>query len=166
MAGAVGGGAGALRDALAIVGRHAAKWALVDLAFFGARERHAPMVEFVNGGGRIAAQVLDCVLVAEPVGAFNGVVHMPSPIVRPHVAERSRNATLRRDGVRTRGKHFRNARRAQAGPGAADARSQARAARADHNNIECVVGDRIGLASERRRALRGRAIGCHGCPSS
>src|ERR1700689_5738569 len=34
VAGAVGGGAGALRDALAIVGRHAAEWALVDLAFF------------------------------------------------------------------------------------------------------------------------------------
>jgi hypothetical protein len=166
VAGAVGGGAGALCDALAIVGRHAAEWALVDLAFFGARERHAPMVEFVHGGGRIAAQVFNRVLVAEPVGALNGVVHMPSPIVRPHIAERRRNAALRRDGVRTRGKHFRNACRAQAGLGAADARSQARAARADHNNIECVVGDRISLASERRRALRGRAIGRHGCPSS
>src|SRR5208337_4550474 len=36
VAGAVGGGAGALRDALAELGRHAAERALIDLAFFGA----------------------------------------------------------------------------------------------------------------------------------
>ena len=48
VAGAVGGGAGALRDALAILGCHAAEWALVDLAFFSAGERHAPMVQFVD----------------------------------------------------------------------------------------------------------------------
>ena len=150
VAGAVGGGAGALRDALAIVGRHAAEWALVDLAFFGARERHAPMVELVDGGRRVAAEVFDRVLVAEPVGAFDGVVHMPAPVVRPHIAERSRNAALRRDGVRASGKHFRDACRAQACLGAADAGAQAGAARADDHDVECVVGDRIGLASERR----------------
>src|ERR1700733_2793632 len=44
VAGAVGGGAGALRDALAIFGRHAPERTLVDLARIGARERHAPMV--------------------------------------------------------------------------------------------------------------------------
>src|SRR4029077_9587019 len=128
VASAVGGGAGALRDALAIVSRHAAKWALVDLAFFGARERYAPMVELVDGGRRVAAEVFDRVLVAEPVCAFNGVVHMPAPVVRPHIAERSGNPALRRDGVRTRGKPFRDACSAQAGLGAPDARSQARAA--------------------------------------
>src|SRR6202042_1379061 len=83
VASAVGGGAGALRDALAIVGRHAAERALVDLAFFGARERHAPMVELVDGRWRVAAEVFNRVLVAEPVGALAGVIHMPWPIVRP-----------------------------------------------------------------------------------
>ena len=106
VAGAVGGGAGALRDALAVVGRHAAERALVDLAFFGARERHAPMVELIDGGGRVAAEIFDRVLVAEPVGALDGVVHVPAPVVRAHVAERGRNAALRRDGVRAGREHF------------------------------------------------------------
>ena len=39
----------------------------------------------------------------------------------------------------------------QAGLGAADARAQARAAGADDDDVERVVGDRIGLAAERRR---------------
>ena len=68
VAGAVGGGAGALRDALAVFGRHAAERALIDLALFGARERHAPMVELVDRGRRVAAEIFDRVLVAEPVG--------------------------------------------------------------------------------------------------
>src|ERR1700733_3684591 len=66
VAGAVGGGAGALRDAFAKVGRHAAEWALIDLAFFSAGERHAPMVELVHRRRRIAAEVFDRVLIAEP----------------------------------------------------------------------------------------------------
>src|SRR3984957_21224128 len=102
VASAVGGGAGALRDALAVVGCHAAKRALVDLAFFGARERHAPMVEFVDGGWRLTAQIFDGVLITEPICALVGVVHMPESVVGPHVAERSRNPALRRDSVGTR----------------------------------------------------------------
>ena len=49
VAGAVGGGAGALRLALAVVHRHAAERPLVDPAVLGARERHAPMLELVDG---------------------------------------------------------------------------------------------------------------------
>src|SRR6202142_2356877 len=71
VAGAVCRRAGALGNALPIVGRHTAEWALVDLAFLSARERHAPMVEFVDGGRRVAAEVFDRVLVAEPVGALD-----------------------------------------------------------------------------------------------
>ena len=88
VAGAVGGGAGALGDPLAEIGRHAAEWTLIDLAGFGARERHAPMVQFVNRGGSVAAQIFDRVLVAEPVRTLDGVVHVPAPIVGTHVAER------------------------------------------------------------------------------
>ena len=45
----------------------------------------------------------------------------------------------------------------QARLGAADAGAQARAARADDDDVEGVVGDRIGLAAERRRALGRRS---------
>ncbi len=161
VAGTIGGGASALRDAFAEFGRHAAERALVDLADLGTGERYAPMVQFVDCGRRVAAHVFDRILVAEPIGALDGVVHVPPPVVRAHVAEGGGNPALRRDRMRAGREHFRDARRAQAGLGAADARAQARAAGADHDDIERVIGDRIGLAPERRRALRGRAIGRH-----
>ena len=55
VAGAVGRGAGALRDALAVVGGHAAEGTLVDLAVLGARERQAVVLEFEDGGRRFLA---------------------------------------------------------------------------------------------------------------
>src|SRR5579871_2557279 len=161
VAGAVGGGAGALSDSFAELGRHAAERSLVDLARLGAGERHAPMVQFIDRGRRLAAHIFDRILVAEPIGALDRVVHMPPPIVGPHVAEGGGDAALRGDRMRAGREHFRDARRAQAGLGATDARAQAGAAGADHDDIERVVRYRIGLAPERRRALRGRAVGRH-----
>src|SRR6202166_3883454 len=103
MAGAVGGGAGALRGALAVVRGHAAERALIDLAvFLAARERQAPMLPLVNRLRRVAAQIFDGVLVAEPIGALDRVVHVPAPVVLAHIAEGCCDAALRRDGVRAR----------------------------------------------------------------
>src|SRR5229473_8049562 len=48
VAGTVGGSAGALRLALAVVQGHAAERPLIDPAVLGARKRHAPMLEFVD----------------------------------------------------------------------------------------------------------------------
>src|SRR2546430_7112658 len=60
VAGPVGRRAGALRrGTLAELGGHAAERALVDAAVVGARERHAPMLEFINGGRRIAEEGFD-----------------------------------------------------------------------------------------------------------
>ena len=146
VAGAVGGGAGALRLALAVVQRHAAERALIDLAVLGARERHAPMLELVDRLGRVAHHVFDGVLVAEPVRPLDGVVHVPAPVVRMHVAERSRNAALRRDRMRAGRKHLGDAGGAQAGFAAADHGAQAGAAGADHDDVVGVVLDRIGFA--------------------
>jgi hypothetical protein len=67
VAGAVGGGAGALRGALAVVRGHAAERTLVDLAVLGAAERHALVLQLDDRGDRLAAHVLDRVLVAQPV---------------------------------------------------------------------------------------------------
>ena len=114
MAGTVGGGAGALRLALAVVQRHAAERPLIDLAVLGARERHAPMLQFVDRLGRVAHHVFDGVLVAEPVRPLDGVVHVPAPVVLVHVAERRRDAALRRHRMRAGRKHLGDAGGAQA----------------------------------------------------
>ena len=100
VAGAVCCGAGPVgRGPLAEFRHVAAERTLVDLAVLGATERHAEMLELVHGGDRLAAQVLDRVLVAQPVRPLHGVVHMPAPVVLAHVAQRGADAALCRHGV-------------------------------------------------------------------
>ena len=67
MTSAVGGGAGALHRAFAIIAGHATKGALIDLAIIGAREGHAPVLKLINSGWRITAQIFNRVLIAQPV---------------------------------------------------------------------------------------------------
>ena len=146
VAGAVGGGAGALRLALAVVQRHAAERPLIDLAVLGARERHAPMFQLVDRLGRVAHHVFDGVLIAEPVRPLDGVVHVPAPVVRMHVAERRRDAALCGYRMRAGRKYLGDAGGAQSGLAAADHRAQTGAAGADHDDVIGVVFDRIGLS--------------------
>ncbi len=155
VAGAVGGGAGALRRRPpAEIGGHAAERALIDAAVLGARERHAPMFEFVDGGGRVAAEIFDRILIAEPVRPLDGVVHVPFPVVRPHIGERGGDAALRGHRMRARREHLADAGRAQSRLRAADGRAQTRAAGADDDDVETVIGDRIGGADPRWRLRR------------
>ena len=143
VAGAVRGGAGALGGrAFAEIGGHAAERALIDPAVLGAAEGHAVMLKLVHRGRRVAAQIFDGVLVAEPVRALHGVVHMPAPIVAAHIAERRGDAALRRHRVRAGWEHLGDAGGLEPGLGAAERCAQARAARPDHDHVEDVIGDR------------------------
>ena len=85
------------------------------------------MLELVDRLGSVAAQIFDRVLVAQPVGALDRVVHVPAPVVRTHVAERGGNAALRRHGVRAGRKHLGDAGGLQAGLRCAERRPEARA---------------------------------------
>src|SRR5262245_61924473 len=87
---------------------HSAEGSLINLAVLGPGERHAVVLEFVDRGWCIAAHVLDCVLIAEPIGTFDCVVHVPAPVISPHVAERSGNTALRCDSVRAGWEHLRD----------------------------------------------------------
>src|SRR6185437_15438186 len=110
----------------AVMRGHAAERALIDFpVFFAARERQAPMFKLVYRLRRVPAEIFDSVLVAEPIGAFDGVVHVPAPIVLAHVAESGGDAALRGYRVRARRKNFGDAGRPQAGFAAADGGPQA-----------------------------------------
>src|SRR5690606_23954546 len=160
VAGAVGRGAGALRGALAVLGGHAAEGALVDLAFLGARERHALVLELDDRRDRLAAHVLDRVLVAQPVRALDGVVEVVAPVVRAHVAQRGRDAALRGDGVRTGREHLGDAGGLQALLRQPEGGAQAGAAGADDDHVVLVFGDLVGVAHGRSlvAAPRGRGM--------
>lgn len=65
----------------------ASESALVDCPICCAREGHTVVFEFDDGGHGFARHVVDCVLVTEPVGAFDCVVHVPAPVVFGHAGE-------------------------------------------------------------------------------
>ena len=136
VAGAVGRRAGALHGLLAVVGGVATERALVDRAVGIAVERHAEVLELVDDVRRLAAHELDRVLVAEPVGALDGVVEVVVPVVLAHVAERGTDAALRRDRVRTRREHLGEHGDVQAGTGQLQRGAHAGAAGADDDDVE------------------------------
>src|SRR5882724_12418340 len=103
---AVGRRAGAQGLPLAVVQRHAAKGSLKYPPVLHARKWHAEMFQLVDSFGRTPAEIFDGVLIAQPVGALDGVVHVPAPIVLAHIAERGRYAPLRRHGMAAGGKDF------------------------------------------------------------
>ena len=57
------------------------------------------MLQLVDRFRRVAAHIFDGVLVAEPVGTLDGVVHVPAPVVLAHIAKRGGDAALRRDSM-------------------------------------------------------------------
>src|SRR5215468_9217927 len=153
MTGAIGSRTGTLGGAFAVMGGHAAERPLVDLAVFGAREWNAPVLELVDRSGCVAAQVLDCILIAEPVRPLHGVVHVPAPVVLAHVAERRRNAALRRDRVRAGREYLADAGGPQTRLAASHDGAQARTAGADHDDVVGMILDRIGPSVDRRGAV-------------
>ena len=140
VAGAVGRRAGALGNAFAEIRRHAAKGTLINFAFLRARKRHAEMLQFVNGFGRIAAQIFNGVLVAQPVRAFDGVIHVPAPVIITHIAKRGGYAPLRGNRVAARRKDFRNTCRFQPALGTSQCGAQSGTAGPDNDNIKLMIG--------------------------
>gem|GEM_PF-2040969 len=154
VAGTVGRGAGALRGALAVVRGHAAEGTLVDLAFLGTRERHAVVFQLDDGRNRLAAHVFDRILVAEPVGALDGVVEVEAPVVLAHVAERGRDAALRCHGVRAGREHLGDASGLEALFGETEGGAQACAAGADHDHVVLMLLDLVAFHGIRLPAPR------------
>ncbi len=64
------------------------------------------MLKLIDRIGCIPAKIFDGVLVSEPIGALDGVVHVPAPVIRPHVAKRRRDAALSGDSVRAGREHL------------------------------------------------------------
>ena len=149
---AVGRGTGTLDRRLAEFLGHAAERALVDLSIFGARERHAEMFKLVNRLGRIAAEILDRILVTQPVRPLHGVVHVPAPVVGLHVAECCGNAALRRHGVAAGREDLADVGDPEAALGSLKRGPQAGPTGANDDDVECMVGDGV---SGHGMALRG-----------
>jgi hypothetical protein len=105
------------------------------------------VLKLQHGGHRLSAHVLDGVLVAEPVRALDGVVHVEAPIVAvAHVAERGRHTALRRHRVAARRENFCDAGGFQSGGRHAERGAQSRAPGTDNNDVIAMVDDLVGLS--------------------
>ncbi len=93
------------------------------------------MFQFHYGGNGFAAHVLDGVLVAEPVGTLDGVVHVPAPVILAHVTQCRAHAALGGDGVAAGGEDLGDAGGFQAGSRHAEGSAQAGAAGAEHHHV-------------------------------
>src|SRR5216684_1083346 len=110
VSGAVGCCTSALRHLLAVADGLAAEGTLIDLALLRSREGNAVMFELEYGGHSLTTHVLDRILVAEPVGALDRVVHVEAPVVAvAHISKRSRHAPLCRNGMAAGREHLCNA---------------------------------------------------------
>lgn len=74
---------------------------LVDFALICSRKWHTKVFELDDGPGCLSTHVVDGILVTEPIGTLDGVVHMPPPVVLGHVTKGCIDTTLGGDSVRT-----------------------------------------------------------------
>ncbi len=114
VAGPVGGGAGAARHRLAVIKRMAAEGALINPAFLGPREGYAVIFQLDHRRDGVAAHIFNGVLVAKPVRALDGVIHVILPVVAfAHIVQRGADTALGGDRVRACREHLGDAGRAQ-----------------------------------------------------
>lgn len=98
------------------------------------------MFQFEDGGDGLPAHIFDGILVAEPVGPFDRVVHMPLPIVFAEIAETGCNAALGCNRMTACRKHLCDAGSRQACLDGALRGAQTSAAGTDNDHIERMVG--------------------------
>ena len=106
-----------------------------------AREERPPVLELDDVAGRLAGEELYGVLVAEIVGALDGVVGVDLRRVLGRVSERGVDPALGRSGMRAGRVQLRDHRDVRPGVVGLDGRAHARAAGADHEDV--VLSDHV-----------------------
>lgn len=97
------------------------------------------MLELDNGGGSLTGHVVNGILVTEPVGTLDSVIHVPSPVVLVHVAEGGIDATLSSDSVASSGKKLRDTGRIETGLGETEGSTETGTTGTNDNGIVLVV---------------------------
>lgn len=127
--------------------RLTAKRSLVDLAFWRSRERHTVVLELDDGVGSFSSHVVDGVLVAEPIGALDSVVHVVLPAVFFHVAESGVDSALSGDRVRSSWEELGDASSVEASFREAKGSAETSSTGADDESVEFVIDDFIRVSN-------------------
>jgi hypothetical protein len=121
---------------------------LVNLAIFSSGEGAAIVLQLDDGGGGFAGHVVDGVLVTEPVGPLDGIVHVPPPVVLVHVAERGVDAALGGDRMTPRWEELGDTGCVETGLGKTEGGAQTGATGSDNDCVVLMVDDGILVADE------------------
>src|SRR5665647_3366040 len=114
---------------------------LIEFSIFGAREWHPRMCRFEDGGDGLPSHIFGGILVAEPVGPFDRVVHVPLPTVFAEIAETCRDAALGCNRMTACRKHLCDAGSRQARLDGALRGAQSGTAGADDDDIKRMVDE-------------------------
>src|SRR5664280_584731 len=105
------------------------------------------MLQLEDRGDGLPAHVLDRILVTEPVGPFDRIVHMPLPTVFAEIAETGCNAALGCNRMTACRKHFCNASRRQVCLDGALSGAQTGTAGTDDDDIKRMVDESVCLSA-------------------
>ena len=97
------------------------------------------MFKFDHRIRSLFAHVLDRILIAKPVRALDGVVHVPAPIIRAHVAKGRTDSALRSDGMASGREHLGNTGGRKSCLGETKSSAQPGATGADDDDIATVI---------------------------
>ncbi|THC92805.1 hypothetical protein EYZ11_007707 [Aspergillus tanneri] len=59
----------------------------LDSPIFGARERHTIAFELINCLGSFTRHIMNGILVSEPIGSLDSVMHVPSIVILSHIPQ-------------------------------------------------------------------------------
>ncbi|BAK10574.1 conserved hypothetical protein conserved hypothetical protein [Pantoea ananatis AJ13355] len=136
VAGTVGRCGSTRRLLTAEVFRLTTKRTLINAAVIKTGEGQAHVLQFQNRFRTDVTHVFDRVLVTDVVGTFDGVIHMPFPVIVMGVTQRNGDSALRGDRMGTGREDFGQQGTGLARLGDLQRRAHTRAACADHHGIK------------------------------
>lgn len=144
VAGSVGNGTGSVGLAsLTVVLGLTTEGSLVDSALVVSREGNTVVFQLDNGLGGLLGHVVDGVLVSEPIGTLDGVIHVPLPVIGVHVSESGVDTSLRSDGVGSGGEQLGDTSGVEASLGQTEGGSETGSTGSNNNTIVLVVDDGV-----------------------
>lgn len=110
------------------------------------------MLKLDDGSRSLAGHVVNSVLVTEPVGSLDGIVHVPSPVVLVHVTQGSVDTALCGDGVTSRGEELGDTGSVEASLGKTESSAQTGTTSTHDDGIVLVINDGV-LGGQEGRGL-------------
>lgn len=132
---------------LSVVERLTTEGSLVDLSLLCSGKGKTEMLELNDGSRSLSTHVVDSILVSQPVGTLDSVVHVPPPVIFGHVTQCGIDTTLSCYSVRSRGEQLGDTGGVKTGLCETESGSKTRSTSSYDDGIVLVVNDWVPLGS-------------------